>query len=55
MEGIEKRVNDTAYGFFYWLLMYVKRVLMKVLCNALRALPAASQVFDFLWFQQKSS
>ena len=53
MEGIEKGMM-----FFMGFLLAIdddKSVLMKFWWNALRALPAASQVFYFLWFQQKSS
>ena len=53
MEGIEKGMM-----FFMGFLLAIdgdKSVLMKCWWNALRALPAASQMFDILWFQQKSS
>ena len=53
MEGIEKGMM-----FFMGFLLAIdddKSVLMKFWWNALRALPAASQVFYFLWFQQKPS
>ena len=53
-DGGNREGNDVFYGFLL-AVDDVKRVLMKVLWNALRALPAASQLFDVLWFQQKSS
>ena len=53
-DGGNREGNDVFYGVL-WVVDDVKSVLMKVLWNALRALPAASQMFDILWFQQKSS
>ena len=53
-DGGNREGNDVFYGVL-WVVDDDKSVLMKCWWNALRALPAASQVFYFLWFQQKPS